>query len=357
MIELRSDTFTLPTARMRAAMADAEVGNDVYGEDPTVRRLEERAAELLGAEAACLTPTGTMANLCAILSWIPRGGKLLCGDESDIYLHEAGGASVCGSAVYAPVPTGADGSLSIGDLAAALPEDPDDPEFAPAALICLENTHNRRGGRPLGPGYLAGVAGFAREHGLPVHLDGARLFNAAVSLGVAPAELARHADSAQFCLSKGLGAPVGSVLTGSAAFIRRARRVRKMLGGGMRQSGVVAAAGLVALAEWPRLAEDHAHAARLAAGLAGLPGVELDPAAVRTNIVIFRLTGTAPGHERFIALMRDRGVALAELGRGRLRAVTHAGVSTADVDRAVAAAAAVLDEAAARGTASGAVAR
>lgn len=340
MIELRSDTFTLPTERMRAAMATAEVGNDVYREDPTVRRLEERAAELLGKEAALLLPSGTMANLCAIMSVTPRGGKILCGDESDIYLHEAGGASVCGGAVYAPVATQADGTLRLDDLAAALPEDRDDPEFAPAALVCLENSHNRSGGRVLRPEYLAQVGEFARAERIPVHLDGARVFNAAVSLGVEPASLVRSVDTVQFCLSKGLSAPIGSVLVGSHAVLERARRIRKMLGGGMRQAGVIAAAGLVALEEMvPRLVSDHAHAQRLASGLASLPGVVVNP--VETNIVMFRVD---MAHEQFITAMRDRGVAIAELGRGRLRAVTHAGVDAAGIDEALAAARAVLRE-------------
>ena len=342
MIELRSDTFTLPTERMRAAMASAEVGNDVYREDPTVRRLEERAAELFGKDAACLMPSGTMANLSAIMSVTPRGGKVLCGDESDIYLHEAGGASVCGGAVYAPVPTQADGTLDLADLAAALPEDRDDPEFAPAALVCLENSHNRRGGRVLRPEYLARVGEFARAQRIPLHLDGARVLNAAVSLGIDPAELARPVDTLQFCMSKGLSAPIGSVLVGSLDVLERARRIRKMLGGGMRQAGVIAAAGLVALEEMvPRLSADHVNARRLATGLAELPGVRLDLAAVETNIVMFAVD--LP-HDRFIAAMRDRGVAIAELGRGRLRAVTHAGVAAADIDAAVAAAAAALRE-------------
>jgi threonine aldolase len=335
MIELRSDTFTLPTPRMRQAMAAAELGNDVYREDPTVRALEERAAGLLGKQAACLMPSGTMANLAAALAWVPRGGKLVCGDESDIYLHEAGGAAVCGGAVYAPVVTGADGRLPLTGIEATFPEDPDDPEFAPVALVCLENPHNRSGGRVLRPDYLRSVRDLVHRQGLPVHLDGARLFNAAVHLGVEPAELTAAADTVQFCLSKGLGAPIGSMLAGDAPVIERARRIRKMLGGGMRQAGVIAAAGLVALDEiHHRLAEDHANARRLATGLADLPAIDTDPDVVETNVVMFRVASPWTP-VALIAALREGGVAVAELGHGRIRAVTHSGVTAADVDRAV----------------------
>lgn len=248
-VELRSDTFTLPTTRMREAMAQARVGNDVYREDPTVRQLEEHAADLLAKEQACFMPSGTMANLAAILAQVPRGGTLICGNESDIYLHEAGGAAACGGASYSPVVTPTDGRLPLPALGDAFPDDPSDPEFAPVALICLENTHNRSGGRVLPMDYLASVRELARSRGVLVHMDGARLFNAAAHLGQTAAELASHADTVQFCLSKGLCAPVGSILTGDRITVERARRIRKMLGGGMRQAGILAAAGIVALTE------------------------------------------------------------------------------------------------------------
>jgi threonine aldolase len=335
MIELRSDTFTLPTPRMLKAMADAPLGNDVYREDPTVRRLEELAAERLGKEAACLTPTGTMANLASVLAHVARGEKLLVGNESDIYRHESGGASICGGAVYEPITTQSDGTLLISDLAAGLPEAPDDPEFAPAALICLENPHNRRGGRVLPLDYLASVRDFANRAALPIHLDGARLFNAAVALDVAPARIAGFADSVQVCLSKGLAGPIGSLAVGTAAHIDRVRALRKMLGGGMRQAGVIAAAGIVALEQMvDRLADDHAHARVLALGLADVDGIEIDPAAVETNVVRFR---TAPGFLSHAELVREAaqgGLALSELG-GSVRAVTNANVTRADVDRAL----------------------
>lgn len=335
MIELRSDTFTQPTDAMRRAMSGAEVGDDVYGEDPTVRALEERAAELTGKEAACLMPSGTMANLTALLTHAPRGSQVLVGDESDIYLYEAGGASVCGGIMYAPVPSQSDGRLLLEDLRAGFPSDPYDPQFALPSLICLENTQNRCGGAVLPLSYMNQVRDLATEFGVPVHLDGARLFNAAVALGVPASDITRYANSVQFCLSKGLGAPVGSLLTGGHAFIGEARRVRKMLGGGMRQAGVVAAAGLVALMDTDRLAEDHAHAVRLAEGLADVEGINIDPGAVRTNIVMFRIRDPRFSWQTFAAAAAAQGLAVAELGHGRLRAVTHCGVSTADIDEAV----------------------
>ncbi|WP_367127899.1 low-specificity L-threonine aldolase [Saccharothrix sp. HUAS TT1] len=336
MIELRSDTFTLPTPDMLKAMVDAPLGDDVYGEDPTVRGLEELAAEVFGKQAACLTPSGTMANLTAIMAHAPRGAKVLVGDESDIHIYEAGGASVLGGVVYEPVRTAADGTLALDDLARGFPDDPDDPQFALPALICLENTHNRAGGKVLPLDYLARVRRFADERGVAVHLDGARVFNAAVASDVPVARIAEHVDSVQFCLSKGLGAPIGSIVVGSAEFITRARRLRKMLGGGMRQAGVIAAAGILAITAADRLAEDHANARRLAEGLAEVDGVEVDPAAVQTNIVMFRVTDRRFTWQSFVASAAAEGLAVGELGHGRIRAVTHSGVSAADVDRAVA---------------------
>ena len=335
MIEMRSDTFSLPTEAMRRAMGEARLGDDVYGEDPTVRALEERAAELTGKQAACLMPSGTMANLAALLTHAPRGSKVLVGDESDIYLYEAGGASVCGGVVYEPVPNQPDGRLLLEDLRAGFPEDAEDPQFALPSLICLENTQNRCGGAVLPPEYLSRVRDFAAARGVPVHLDGARLFNAAVALGLPPGEIARHADSVQFCLSKGLGAPVGSVLAGDEPFVRRARRVRKMLGGGMRQAGVIAAAGLVALEDTTRLAEDHHNAARLAKGLADCEGIDIDPAVVRTNIVMFKVTDPRFTWQSFVETAALHGLAIAELGHGRLRAVSHLGVGEKDIDEAL----------------------
>jgi threonine aldolase len=335
-VELRSDTFTLPTLQMRETMAVAALGDDVYGEDPTVNALERRAAELLGKEAACLMPSGTMCNLAALLVHCPRGSKAIVGEESDIYRYEAGGAAVCGGVSYHPVPNQPDGTLRLADLEAAFPPDPFDPQFAVPAVICLENPQNHCGGRVLPPAYLADVGALARVHGVPVHLDGARIFNAAAALGVAAAELAGHADSVQFCLSKGLSAPVGSMVVGDRGFIASVRRTRKMLGGGMRQAGVLAAAGLVALDRMVgRLAEDHANARRLAAGLAGVRGITVDPRPVEINMVFFRLDGAPVTVEQLIARAAAAGVRLAELGTGRIRCVTHAGVSAEDVEHAI----------------------
>ena len=346
MIEMRSDTFTLPTEQMVSAMTQAALGDDVYGEDPTANRLEELAAESVGKPAACLMPSGTMANLAALLVHVERGRKILVGNESDIYLYEAGGASVCGGAVYEPIPTQPNGTLALDDLAAALPPDPDDPQFALPGVVCVENTHNRMGGQVLDQAYLAELRRFATGHGLPVHMDGARIFNAAVASGVPAARIAAHADSVQFCLSKGLSAPVGSILAGEVGFVAKARRFRKMLGGGTRQAGVFAAAGLVALTSMvDRLAEDHQHAARLAEGLAEVDGIDVDPKSVTTNIVLFRVTANGLDDEHFLHAAAQRGLAMSEFGHGRIRAVTHRGVSSADVSAAVAIVADVVREA------------
>ena len=343
MIELRSDTFTVPTGRMRSAMAKAAVGDDVYGEDPTVAHLEEIAAGMLGKEAACYMPSGTMANLASILAHCPRGTKVIAGDDTDIFKFEAGGAAVCGGLMYAPVPNEPDGTLRRAALEAHFSEDYDDPQLAPPALVCLENTHCGCGGAVLSLGYLADMRDFTARRFVPLHMDGARIFNAAVALDMPPARIAAYADSVQFCLSKGLGAPVGSVVTGTAEFITRVRRYRKMLGGGMRQAGIIAAAGVVALEEMvERLADDHANARQLAAGLARLPGIALDREDVQTNIVMFRLAGSTITPAAFIADLLSRGVAIGELSPGRLRAVTHHGIEAADVDKALSIAADVL---------------
>ncbi|MGW3199178.1 GntG family PLP-dependent aldolase [Streptomyces sp. NPDC001118] len=336
MIELRSDTFTLPTAEMRRAMDKAVLGDDVYAEDPTVRELEELASRVTGKEAACLMPSGTMANLAAIMAHAPRGAKVLVGSESDIYVYEAGGASVCGGIVYEAIPNQPDGTLALADLAEAFPDDPDDPQFALPALICLENTQNRCGGLVLPQDYLARVASFASERDVAVHMDGARVFNAAVAADIAVSEIARHADSIQFCLSKGLSAPIGSMLAGGADFISRARRIRKMLGGGMRQAGLIAAAGIVAINGAARLSEDHALARRLADGLAGIEGIRVRPEAVQTNIVMFRVAEDRYTWQEFVEAARLRGLAIAELGHGRIRAVTHGGLNERDIDAAIA---------------------
>ncbi|MGW5740790.1 GntG family PLP-dependent aldolase [Amycolatopsis sp. NPDC003861] len=334
-VELRSDTFTLPTPRMLAAMTAAELGDDVYGEDPTVGELEALGARLLGKQAGCFMPSGTMGNLASIMVHCPRGAKVIVGEESDIYVYEAGGASVCGGVVYHPIPNQPDGTLRLDAIEAAFPPDPADPQFARPALLCLENPQNHSGGRILPATYLREVADLAAANGIAVHLDGARIFNAALAGGTPVEQIAGYADSVQFCLSKGLGAPVGSMVVGTTEFVGRVRRVRKMLGGGMRQSGVLAAAGLVALRSRDRLADDHATARRLADGLATIPDVLVDPDEVVMNMVFFRIDSPGVAVCELIAACGARGVALAELGPGRIRCVTHQGVTAEDVDYAV----------------------
>jgi Threonine aldolase len=263
LYDFRSDTVTRPTPLMRQAMAQAEVGDDVYGEDPTINRLETRSAELLGKEDALFVTSGTMGNLLAVLAACERGAEAIMGRQGHTFLHEAGGVSVLGGVVMHTVPNQPDGSLALEDLQGAL-RDPTDFHEPISRMVILENTQNACGGMPLSVEYTDSVAAFARQHGLILHIDGARIFNAAVALGVPAAELVRSADSVTFCLSKGLCAPVGSVLCGSREMIDKARRLRKMLGGGMRQAGILAAAGIVALDHMiARLAEDHQRASRL----------------------------------------------------------------------------------------------
>jgi threonine aldolase len=328
LIDLRSDTVTRPTPAMRAAMAGAEVGDDVYGEDPTVNRLEELAASLLGTEAALFTASGTQSNLLALLSHCQRGDEYIAGNSAHCYRFEGGGAAVLGGIQPQPLDFAPDGSLDLDKVAALVK--PDDPHFARTRLLCLENT---QAGRVLPLAYLAAARVFTRQQGLALHLDGARLANAAVKLGVPLAEIARHFDSISFCLSKGLGAPVGSILAGSRQLVAAARRWRKMLGGGMRQAGVVAAAGIVALEEGiERLAADHVNARRLAEGLAVL-GLPVDPAAVQTNMALVSLP--AAERERFTAFLREQRILVA--GRDAIRLVTHRDVSAADIETVIAA--------------------
>lgn len=341
-VDLRSDTVTLPSPAMREAIARAELGDDVYGEDPTINRLEALAAERVGKPAAVLVVSGTMGNLAALLAHGQRGQRVILGDECHIYHYEAGGASALGGMAYHTLPTAADGSLPL-DLLTAAAQSSSDSHLAPPGVICLENTHNRRGGTVLPLDYMARAHAVAREHNLPLHLDGARVFNAAVALDVDVTAITRHVDTVQFCLSKGLAAPVGSIVAGPHEFIARVRRVRKMLGGGMRQAGIIAAAGIVALTEMvERLADDHANARRLAEGLAALPGITIDLPTVQTDIVRFGLAETSLSVADFLAGMRERGVLMGGTGGRYIRAVTHYGIEPADIDRAVAAAREVL---------------
>jgi threonine aldolase len=343
-IDLRSDTVTLPTPEMRRAIAEAVLGDDVYGEDPTINRLEALAAQKVGKEAAVLVVSGTMGNLCALLAHCARGDEAIVGDESHIYNSEAGGASVLGGVALHPISTAPNGELPLDTLAAAI-RDPDDSHAALTRLICLENTHNRCGGVVLAPEYMRAVHRFARERGLMVHLDGARLFNAAVALGLEAREIAQHADSVMFCLSKGLAAPVGSVLAGDAAFVARARRARKLLGGGMRQAGIIAAAGIVALNQMvERLAEDHANARILAEGLASFPQIAIDLATVQSDIVIFRLRDQRWTPARFARALAERGLLVGGMGAGRIRAVTHYGIDAGNIEEALEIVRAALDD-------------
>ena len=337
-IDLRSDTVTLPTPTMRQAMATAEVGDDVFGDDPTVNELEALAARMTGMEAGLFVTSGTMGNLASLLAHCQRGQEVILGDESHIFHYENGSASAVGGMVLHTVPTNADGTLPLDAIEAAIHLPSHHYHFyhwAPPGVICLENTHNRCGGSVLAPSYFADVAALARRHGLPIHLDGARLFNAAVASGRPVTDWTRHVTSVQLCLSKGLSAPVGSMICGSAAFIDRARRMRKILGGGMRQAGVIAAPGIVALTQMvDRLAEDHRNARTLAEGVSRLPGVTIDVAKVQTNIVIFSLAAASEA-ERFQAAAAEAGVLLSDFGAGRLRMVTHYGISEDDCRDAV----------------------
>ena len=334
IIELRSDTFTKPTAAMRKAMAEAEVGDDQYGEDPTVGRLEERAAEVVGKAAAVYVASGMLGNLCGVLSQTQRGDEVILGDLAHIVQNEMGAAFVLGGVVPRLVPN-RDGLPSLDDLANAVR-----PQgmFPRSALLCLENSHNNCGGAVITPEETKRVADFAHARGLRVHLDGARIFNAAVALRVDPKELVRDVDTVQFCFSKGLAAPVGSILCGDAETVARARRVRKMLGGAMRQAGVIAAAALVAVEEMrERLAVDHANAKRLAEGLARVTGIRIDASKVVTNIVSFEVDPAAMDAGAFQKACAERGLRISRyLGSSpRLRAVTHLDVSASDIDAAI----------------------
>jgi threonine aldolase len=327
VIDLRSDTVTRPTPEMREAIASAEVGDDVHGEDPTVRRLEEVAAARCGKQAALFVPSGTMANQVAVRTWTRPGEAAIGGRGAHVFLYEGGGISALSGVT--PVLVGADGLFDAEDVAAHIY--PDDSHFPRTRLVCVENTHNTSGGRIFPLERIRAIEETARGAGLALHLDGARIFNAEVATGIPVAEWAEPFDSVAFCLSKGLGAPVGSLVVGSRDFIAGAHRSRKLLGGGMRQAGVLAAAGLWALEHHvKRLAEDHANARRLAEGLREIRGVEAvsEP---ETNIVLFGVE-EAPGFARRI---RERGLRIDPIAPGRLRAVTHLDVAADDVDTAL----------------------
>jgi threonine aldolase len=327
---------------MREAMARAEVGDDVYGEDPTVNRLQEIAAELTGKEAGLFVASGTMGNLTAILAHCGRGDEAILGDKAHTFLFEAGGISALGGVHSHQLPNQPDGSLRLEDIQVAIRDD--DAHQPISRLICLENTHNRCGGAPLSVEYTRAVGKLALHNGLRLHLDGARLFNAAVAQDASPRDLAAPADSVTFCLSKALCAPVGSVVCGTHDFIYRAHRIRKLLGGGMRQAGVLAAAGIVALNTMvDRLREDHARARRLAAGIASIPGMEIDPGNPKTNMVFCSIRPEVPlNAEEVAARIKPHGVLVGVVGPRRFRLVTHYWIDDAGVERAIEAFSVVL---------------
>ncbi len=334
-VDLRSDTVTRPTAEMRQAMFDAEVGDDVYGEDPTVNLLEARAAEIFQREAAVFVPSGSMGNLMAIQTWTRHGDEVICEQRGHIHEFEMGSMSAIAGCRARTVFV--DDGILTWELVAPLIR-PRRRNSAPTGLISLENSHNMAGGTVYPPAVANEICDRAHDAGLPVHLDGARIFNAAVALGRSVSELTGKFDSVMFCLSKGLGAPVGSMLVGSAEFIEKARNVRKLLGGGMRQAGVLAAAGLVALAKSPsRLHEDHENAQHLARGLARLPGIRVNLEKVLTNIVIFDVSGTGRTAAEISQALAARHILANPTGTHALRMVTHCDVNRAGIDFALAA--------------------
>jgi threonine aldolase len=333
IIDLRSDTVTHPTPEMRLAIFEAEVGDDVYHEDPTVNRLETIAAEKMGKEAALLTTSGTQSNLISVLSHTNHGDEIIMGSDAHILWYEVGGAAALGGVVIRALPNDSYGRLNPIEMERTIRDK--NIHFPVTTLLCLENTHNRCGGAVLSVDYTEEICNLAHAHKLKVHLDGARIFNAAIATGVPACVLTRNVDSVSFCLSKGLSAPVGSLLCGSKDFIERARKFRKMLGGGMRQAGIIAAAGIVALEKMvDRLEEDHANARRLAQGLADIEGITLAQDNIPTNIVMFDLSPELSAGE-FIESLEKEGVRVGSRGGNLFRAVTHRMVSSSDVDEAI----------------------
>ena len=333
-IDLRSDTVTKPSAEMRRAMAEAEVGDDVFIEDPTINKLQERAAEVFGRQAALFVPSGSMGNLTCILAQTQQGQEVICEESGHVYNYEMASMSAIGGVLPRLVP-GEDGILSWQAISKAIR--PKIYYRSQTALIALENTHNMAGGTVYPTKLSEEICDRAHDAGIRVHLDGARIFNAATYLGEDVADMTKKFDSIQFCLSKGLGAPVGSMIVGSREFIERCRSIRKMLGGGMRQAGVLAAAGLIALEKGPkRLQVDHDHAKLLAAGLAAIPGITLNPAKVQTNIVIFNLKTSGWSSSRFLETLAKRNVLAVPVDNERVRMVTHLDVDRNDVEKAAA---------------------
>ena len=334
IVDMRSDTITQPTPAMRQAMSEAKVGDDVFGEDPTVNRLEEMVAKRLGKEAALFVASGTMANLVSQLTHCGRGNEMILGDQSHMFVYEQGGCAALGGIHPRILENMPDGTIALEDIEAAIR--PDNVHFPRTKLIVLENTHNRCNGSPLDVGYIHSVAELASRYGLKLHVDGARLFNASAALGVDAKDLVADADSVSICLSKGLAAPVGSVVSGNSDFISEARRNRKVVGGGMRQAGILAAAGIVALTEMvDRLADDHENARKLAEGLANMEGLFIDPDVVTTNIVYVDVTHQAITTQIMAKRLHSRGIRLLPTGPKRLRAVTNYQVTSSDIDYAL----------------------
>jgi threonine aldolase len=333
-LDFRSDTVTRPTPEMREAMATAEVGDDVYGEDPTVNRLQEIAADLMGMEAGLFVPSGTMGNLAALLAHCRRGDEVILGNKAHTFLYEGGGLAALGGVSAYPLSNQDDGTLELEAIRDAIRLD--NPHFPISRLVTIENTHNRCGGVSLTVDYTQSVAQLAREHGLKFHIDGARIFNAAVELGVEVGAFASLADSITFCLSKALSAPVGSILCGSKEFIRRAHRERKKLGGGMRQAGILAAAGIVALDYMvDRLDEDHRRAKALGKGIAKIQGIETDLDLQHTNMVYFTLADHLPMMaEEFLGSLRKHNLLIGRVGGRRFRMVTHYWVDDSAIKQA-----------------------
>jgi threonine aldolase len=334
IVDLRSDTVTLPTPAMREAIYHSDLGDDVYGEDPSTNRLQDMAAEMMGKEASILVPSGTMGNLACALTHCARGQEVILGDKSHTFLNEAGGISALGGIHVHTVANQPDGTILLEDIEAAIRGD--NIHYPRTGLICLENTHNRCNGSPLSPDYMDSVAALAKRYGIPVHLDGARILHAAVALGVDVKELTRSCDSMIFCLSKGLSVPIGSMICGSRSFIAEALRTRKVLGGGMRQTGIIAAAGIVALEEMvKRLKQDHANARHLAEGVAQIAGLSIDPEPIRTNIIYFDLMSNRLKADEFIKRVEQKGVRFLRTGNSRFRMVTHYGIEPEDIDAAL----------------------
>ena len=339
IVDLRSDTVTHPTPQMRKAMYEAEVGDDVYREDPTIIKLEELGAQMTGKEAGLFVASGTMGNQIAVMAHTKKSDEVICETESHIFYYEVGGIACLSGAQPRPI-TGVNGILTADQIKSVIRSN--DVHAPDTGLICLENTHNRAGGTCYTLENLEAIAQLATAHALPVHMDGARIFNAAVALGVSAAEIAHHTQTVQFCMSKGLGAPVGSLLTGSKDFINKSRRFRKMVGGGMRQAGILAAAGLVALTNMvDRLADDHKHARILGEELANL-GLKIDLSTVQTNIVIFDVSPTGKTAKVFADQLRSGGIKVNEFGEYKIRMVTHYGISRKDIDYTLAVVARII---------------